>query len=794
MSFDGDVLLGLAWSQVWQVTVLRIIVGVIARAFCRRRPHLSYRLWLLVVLKCLTPPLWRSPTGVFSWLARNADEPEGAVGPAALGDRLSDSTLLTVAPGPTASAGLVTDPETAGPMRPERNVEERSAGTVSAGAAVLGVWGSGAALLGAFALLQLLCFSRVLRRSAVPADEMLARMAQDLSKTLRLRRSVDLLVASRPVGPLVSGFLRPKIVLPRTLVEGKSPAEVEPILVHELVHVRRSDTLAGALQLLVQVLWWFHPLVWCANRAAGRERERCCDEEVLARFAIDPLGYSRSLLGVLDLKRNLRLAMVVLPDLSPFEVTTRRLEAIVERGRSFRARTPGPYWLILAAAGLAVLPGAAWTLANPQGEPRESQPQEGKQDPPKRAEPLTEDCEKILQEIRALDEAVPTEFRDLKKPLEDIDRNMRACIELCRRFLAACPTVKPACEVKAILARHLLARSSRHREELKRRPDPAAGTGKDAPPVQEAFLLYLEEVKDLAEAAVTDCPDAAPLRAPPAKVLVDVYFELAREDSKRSKKYLEKGRAAAKAFLRAHPQHPLSSSVHLKIIDGLLMEGRYEEAVEYIDGVLLEPSEERNRAILEQKLDDAFTGAGDIERLEEHWRLIRSRYQQKLSELSEGSLKSQLEIQLYVSQFWLGFLCFAAGDVAGTRDAWEKHVEEAGRAANEKLAKGKNLDSDVCNIYLELRTKPLLDFLNNRFGKRPVVDFNLLWATEKRATLRESHGKVFAALFRPPGDKRAPGFLKELDASSRSAGRTASQASPSGFSTGSRIRPRTMRP
>ncbi len=49
----------LAVAQLWQVTVLAIAVGVIVRLAARRRPHLAYLLWMLVVVKCVTPPATR---------------------------------------------------------------------------------------------------------------------------------------------------------------------------------------------------------------------------------------------------------------------------------------------------------------------------------------------------------------------------------------------------------------------------------------------------------------------------------------------------------------------------------------------------------------------------------------------------------------------------------------------------------------------------------------------------------------------------------------------------------------
>ena len=57
----------LAWNQLWQVTLVVTVVALATRLFARERPHLAYWLWVLVLAKCLTPPVFSSPTGVFSW-------------------------------------------------------------------------------------------------------------------------------------------------------------------------------------------------------------------------------------------------------------------------------------------------------------------------------------------------------------------------------------------------------------------------------------------------------------------------------------------------------------------------------------------------------------------------------------------------------------------------------------------------------------------------------------------------------------------------------------------------------
>ncbi len=76
-------LLALVLSQLWQVTLLVLAVAILVRLLARNRPHLAYALWLVVLVKCVTPPVWSSPSGVFCWLlpARQAAIVESTVMP-----------------------------------------------------------------------------------------------------------------------------------------------------------------------------------------------------------------------------------------------------------------------------------------------------------------------------------------------------------------------------------------------------------------------------------------------------------------------------------------------------------------------------------------------------------------------------------------------------------------------------------------------------------------------------------------------------------------------------------------
>ncbi len=82
--------------------------------------------------------------------------------------------------------------------------------------------------------------------------------------------------------PAVVGLFRPRIVLPAHGIDALSDDELAAILAHESAHVRRHDNLRGFLESLIVAAFWFHPLIWFAQRALLRAREEACDELVAA--------------------------------------------------------------------------------------------------------------------------------------------------------------------------------------------------------------------------------------------------------------------------------------------------------------------------------------------------------------------------------------------------------------------------------------------------------------------------------------------------------------------------------
>jgi len=86
---------------------------------------------------------------------------------------------------------------------------------------------------------------------------------------------------------------------PEGISDRLEDVHLEAVLAHELRHVRRRDNLAAAIHMVVEAIFWFHPLVWWLGARLIEERERACDEEVV-ELGSDREIYAESILKVCE--------------------------------------------------------------------------------------------------------------------------------------------------------------------------------------------------------------------------------------------------------------------------------------------------------------------------------------------------------------------------------------------------------------------------------------------------------------------------------------------------------------
>ena len=98
----------------------------------------------------------------------------------------------------------------------------------------------------------------------------------------------------RPPAAMTWGLWRPVVLLPQESVSW-THERLEAVLLHELAHVRRLDSLSQLISVAACALYWFNPAVWLGARALRAEAEKAADDTVI-RVGIKPSDYARELL------------------------------------------------------------------------------------------------------------------------------------------------------------------------------------------------------------------------------------------------------------------------------------------------------------------------------------------------------------------------------------------------------------------------------------------------------------------------------------------------------------------
>ena len=187
------------------------------------------------------------------------------------------------------------------------------------------------------------------------------RVALGAARPARLPAPVPVLYTPFPMEPGVVGVLRPVVIVPEGIAEQLSPAEWQAVLAHELGHIRRRDNLTGLIHMLVQALFWFHPLVWWLGTRLVAEREQACDEGVV-RAGADAHTYAEGILKVCRLY--VRHPLICVAGASGVDLKTRVARILTAPLASPLSRSKKA--LLLAAASFAFATPVAAGLLTPQ--------------------------------------------------------------------------------------------------------------------------------------------------------------------------------------------------------------------------------------------------------------------------------------------------------------------------------------------------------------------------------------------------------------------------------------------
>jgi bla regulator protein BlaR1 len=198
-------------------------------------------------------------------------------------------------------------------------------------------------------------------------------MWRQIRRALRTSTPVDFHHITLPAGvriratssvlePGVIGFWRPVILIPAGIDRHLTPSQLEAVLAHELCHIRRRDNLLAMLHMLVETVFWFHPLVWWIGGRLIDERERACDEDVL-RLHGAPRTYAEGIIRVCERYVDARLACVAGVSGSDLK---KRIEAIMSGQTAERLSRWKTAVLLSVATAIAAIPIVIGTFDSPQ--------------------------------------------------------------------------------------------------------------------------------------------------------------------------------------------------------------------------------------------------------------------------------------------------------------------------------------------------------------------------------------------------------------------------------------------
>jgi beta-lactamase regulating signal transducer with metallopeptidase domain len=222
-------------------------------------------------------------------------------------------------------------------------------------------------VLGGWAMAQ-----RLKSWKTVPATERWQEIVSQLSRRLKVSRTVRLCESIVAEVPTVIGWLRPVILVPVSAFVGLSPQQIEAVLAHELAHIRRHDYLINLFQTAVETLLFYHPAVWWVSRQIRTEREHCCDDLAVAACG-NVLTYARALAEL----EQLRGTGAMLPQLAVAAdgggSLLKRIQRLVETPASPHQRSSA--WLasfVAIATIFCICVGARTTLFSREAENKQT--------------------------------------------------------------------------------------------------------------------------------------------------------------------------------------------------------------------------------------------------------------------------------------------------------------------------------------------------------------------------------------------------------------------------------------
>ncbi len=284
-----------------------IVVLLLADLLLRKKVRAVFRywLWMIVLLKLVLPTTLSSPVSLGSWFGdkltpvkfSGMSTPAKSVNLPQMID--TGTAAVTSTPQPTAISPTVAEPAVTGAVA----LPVVSMTHLTWQGIVFMVWAAVVVAMGLL-LLQRATFVRGLVAQAQNPTQLMKDAFQFCCGQIGTKGKVGLKVSANTTGPAVCGLLRPVILVPQNLAPTLGSSHLRPVLLHELAHIRRGDLWINLVQTILQIIYFYNPLLWLANAVIRRIREQAVDEAVQVAMGANAQQYPQTLVDVAKLAFN----------------------------------------------------------------------------------------------------------------------------------------------------------------------------------------------------------------------------------------------------------------------------------------------------------------------------------------------------------------------------------------------------------------------------------------------------------------------------------------------------------
>jgi HEAT repeat protein/beta-lactamase regulating signal transducer with metallopeptidase domain len=285
--FSGD--FGTSWigvaDAIVKATMLFLAAGLASLLLRRRSAALRHMIWTLALASVLVLPLLSIALPRWQWnlvtieTASSFQHP--ASGSPGAGPELQPPVANRQPPLATGQSPALRSTDSQPRVSDSTAPSAPSSTPISWSALLLGVWMIGALLIVSRLVAGVIAVQWMSRRTErVTAAPWLAQ-ARSLATELGVSPRIMFLRSRGAAMPMAWGLFRPAVLMPAD-ADAWPDERLRIVLLHELAHVKRHDCLTHMLAQMSCALHWFNPLAWMAARHVRTERERACDDLVLA--------------------------------------------------------------------------------------------------------------------------------------------------------------------------------------------------------------------------------------------------------------------------------------------------------------------------------------------------------------------------------------------------------------------------------------------------------------------------------------------------------------------------------